>query len=262
MRFSVLGSGSRGNATLVEAGGTSILIDAGFSAREISRRLAAIGRDPAAIDAILITHEHRDHVGGAGVLSRALRRPLCCNVPTARAAEHIVGRPYGLREFDTGRRFSVGDLSIHPFSISHDCADPVGYLVEDGEHVFAQLTDTGQLTRLMHHHLCRCQALVLESNHDPVLLRDGPYPPQLKQRVHSTMGHLANGEAAEFLAELAGESLCRVVLAHLSEVNNRPELALEASRKALARSGRTVALAVAGQGTPTPVCRVQETGGR
>ncbi|OQX14360.1 MAG: MBL fold metallo-hydrolase [Desulfobulbaceae bacterium A2] len=251
MRFSVLGSGSRGNATLVEAGQTTILIDAGFSAREIGRRLAAIGRDPAAIDAILLTHEHRDHVSGAGVLSRVLRRPLHGNVATCRAAEHLIGRPHGIREFDTGQGFAVGDLLIHPFSISHDCVDPVGYVIEDGESVFGYLTDTGQLTRLMRHHLRRCQALVLESNHDPALLRDGPYPPPLKQRVQSNRGHLANGEAAAFLAELAGDLLQQVVLAHLSEVNNRPELALAAAQAALSPCAQPPQLLLAAQGCPT-----------
>ncbi|OQX20071.1 MAG: MBL fold metallo-hydrolase [Desulfobulbaceae bacterium A2] len=251
MRFSVLGSGSRGNATLVSAGTTTILIDAGFSAREITRRLAAIGRDPSAIAAILLTHEHRDHVSGAGVLSRALRCPLHGNVATCRAAEHIIGRPHGIQEFDTGQEFAVGDLQIHPFSISHDCADPVGYVIEDGTSVFGYLTDTGRLTRLMYHHLRRCQALVLESNHDLGLLRDGPYPPPLQQRVQSSRGHLANGEAAAFLAELAGAALSQVVLAHLSEVNNRPDLALAEARAALADCERAPRLLVAAQGVPT-----------
>jgi phosphoribosyl 1,2-cyclic phosphodiesterase len=237
MRFCVLGSGSKGNCTYVEAGETAILVDAGFSGREIERRLAGIGVDPARLSAILLTHEHGDHLRGVGVLSRRFRLPVHANPATFRAAGRDLDRLAAYGEFDTGTSFACRDLHIHPFSVSHDAADPVGFLIGDGRRALGYCTDTGVVSRLMAHRLAGCAALILESNHDPEMLRSGPYPLPLQQRVRSSTGHLANSTAADFLAGLLHDRLEHVVLAHISETNNRPELVEASVARVLAGSG-------------------------
>jgi phosphoribosyl 1,2-cyclic phosphodiesterase len=256
MRFCVLGSGSKGNCTLFESATTSILIDAGFSGVEIQRRLARIGRRSEDIHAILITHEHRDHVSGVGVLSRRNNIPVYANVPTYRAAETIVGDLYRAVEFETGESFVINDLEIHPFSISHDTADPVGFVITDGITIGGYCTDIGKITRLTTHHLKRCQGLVLESNHDPLMLQEGPYPFPLKQRVRSSQGHLANHEAGELLCELSQGVLQQVILAHLSETNNLPELALQTVTDILFRDNRKLAVLMSNQDVPSDIVEI------
>ena len=233
MKFCVLGSGSKGNATYLESGGTNILIDAGMSGKELDKRLSAIGVELSAIDAILVTHEHNDHIQGVGVLSRRACIPVYANSATFSAAAGIVNRLFSYNEFETGGTFYFRNLEIHPFSISHDTEDPVGFRISDGEVSFGYCTDTGKVSRLMLHRLASCQALVLESNHDIEMLRSGNYPPYLKQRIRSSKGHLDNIEAATFLHELVHEKLQHVVLAHLSEENNQPEIALQAALDSL-----------------------------
>jgi len=233
MRFCVLGSGSRGNATYLESGGTSILIDAGMSGLELQKRLSTIGVALSAIDAILVTHEHNDHVQGVGVLSRRVKIPIYANTATFTAASKTVNKLFSYKEFETGASFFVNGLDIHPFSISHDAEDPVGFRISDGNVSFGHCTDTGKVTRLMRHRLASCQALVLESNHDIEMLQNGAYPPYLKQRIRSSHGHLDNLAAAVFLEELAHEKLQYVVLAHLSEENNHPDIAFHAAAQAL-----------------------------
>jgi len=252
MRICVLGSGSRGNCTLVEAGRTVLLIDNGFSGVEISRRLRAIGREPSLLTAILVTHEHNDHIAGVGVLSRQAGVPVYANLDTHRAAEERVGRLAARLEFGTGEPFSIDDLQIHPFAVSHDTVDPVGFVLTDGRYRVGYCTDTGKITALIEHHLRGCHALVLESNHDPQMLRDGPYPPRLQQRVRSNQGHLANEDAGSFLKKtFAGNSsLAHVVLAHLSETNNLPRLALEAARTNLGPDFERLRVVAARQDTP------------
>jgi phosphoribosyl 1,2-cyclic phosphodiesterase len=237
MRFCVLGSGSKGNCTYVEAGDTAILIDAGFSGREIERRLAAIEVDIASLTAILITHEHTDHLRGAGVLSRRHRLPVFANPGTFQAAGRDLDQLHACREFDTGTAFHFRDLAIHPFSISHDAADPVGFLISSQHFSLGYCTDTGTVSRLIAHRLAGCQALVLESNHDPEMLRSGPYPVALQQRVRSSTGHLANETAADLLHGLLHQGLEQVVLAHISETNNRPELVRQSVQQVLAGVG-------------------------
>lgn len=233
MQICVLGSGSRGNCTLVAAGSTILLIDNGFSGTEIKRRLLAIGREPAEITAILVTHEHNDHIAGVGILSRQAGLPVYANPATHAAAGERLGRLSARREFGTGEPFAVGDLQIHPFAVSHDTADPVGFVLSDGRYRVGYCTDTGKITNLIEHHLRGCHALVLESNHDPRMLREGPYPLRLQQRVSSQHGHLANEDTGRFLRKALGGNLRHVILAHLSETNNLPRLALEAVRVSL-----------------------------
>ena len=233
MRFCVLGGGSKGNATYIEAGGTRLLIDAGFSGREIESRLDALGVDPARLDAIVLSHEHGDHIRGAGVLSRRYRLPLCANRATFQAAGKGLGDPAAVQEFTTGTTFCCGEIKLHPFAVSHDAAEPVGFLVVAGGLLLGHCTDLGMVSRLARHRLSGCHALVLECNHDPEMLSAGPYTPALKQRVRSRHGHLANHEAADFLTELLHPGLTRVVLSHLSETNNTPALAEQTVRAAL-----------------------------
>lgn len=251
MRFCVLGSGSKGNATFVEAGETRLLIDAGFSGKEIEHRLLSIGVDPASLSGILITHEHGDHVKGAAILARRFRLPVFVNELTLVAAGPVLANLPHCQPFVTGEAFVFQDFQIHPFAISHDAADPVGFLLHNGSLLLGYCTDTGVVSQLMRHRLSSCHGLVLESNHDPELLRNGPYPPSLQQRVRGKSGHLANVEAAVFLSEILHDGLEHVVLSHLSETNNRPHLAEEAMAAALAtlRSQR-------GEGCPVPAISI------
>ncbi len=252
MRFCVLGSGSRGNCTLFESKNTSILIDAGFSGIEIEKRLVSIGRSLGDIQAILVTHEHRDHVNGVGVLSRRGNIPVYANKLTHQASANIVGDLAHSVVFDTGTPFVINDFEIHPFSISHDTVDPVGYVVSDGVNTAGCCTDIGKITKLTCYHLKRCHGLVLESNHDPLMLQDGPYPFSLKQRVRSTQGHLANEEAGLLLQDLFQEGVLRhVILAHLSEKNNLPELALQTVLSKLKDSDDKLSVHLATQNHPS-----------
>jgi len=251
MRFCVLGSGSRGNSTYVEAGSTRILIDAGFSGVEVQRRLAAIGVAAADLSAIVITHEHGDHVHGAGVLSRKLRIPVYINEPTLRAAAGQLKTLFAVCEFATGESFAIDDLRLHPFAVSHDAADPVGFVIRDSQQsCLGYCTDTGVVSRLMQYRLAACQGLVLECNHDPVLLQNGPYSAALKQRVRSKSGHLANGDALAFLDALLHDGLRHVVLAHISETNNDPQAITDAIRCRLADHQSLPAISLARQDRP------------
>jgi phosphoribosyl 1,2-cyclic phosphodiesterase len=228
VNLSVLASGSKGNSIYVATPGVRLLIDAGLSAREIERRLKRIGVRAEDLDAVVITHEHRDHVSGLGPLSRRYRLPVFLNRATRRNLPDQAGSLTDCVEFTTGRSFSVADLTIHPFSLSHDAADPVGLTLVNGESKVGICTDLGKATRLVHHHLQECRVLLLEANHDVAMLTKGPYPWFLKQRIRSASGHLSNEEARELLTRVLGETLERVILTHLSEVNNRPETVLEA----------------------------------
>jgi len=236
MKFCVLGSGSKGNATYLESDGTSILIDAGMSGKELDKRLSAIGVELSTIDAILVTHEHNDHIQGVGVLSRRSGIPVYANPATFTAAAKIVNRLFSYNEFETGGTFYFRNLEIHPFSISHDTEDPVGFRISDGDIAFGYCTDTGKVSQLMLHRLAACQALVLESNHDIDMLQNGTYPPYLKQRIRSGHGHLDNAQTAVFLKELLHEKLQHVVLAHLSEENNDPEIVFHTAAEVLNNS--------------------------
>lgn len=231
MKFSVLGSGSRGNSVYIESEKTALLIDAGFSGKQLESRLAKVDRKLQSVGAILLTHEHNDHICGAGIVSRRCSIPVYANEGTFRGGDGKLGKIGRRREFATGERFEFEGLEIRSFRTLHDTSDPVGYVVSDGEFTIGYCTDTGKITHLMAARLLNCDALILEFNHDPEMLKAGPYPPALQQRVRSSHGHLANEEAALFLRQLQNERLRCTVLAHLSETNNLPKIALDAALK-------------------------------
>jgi len=234
MRFCVLGSGSKGNCTYVEADGVGVLIDAGFSGIEVARRLAVAGLSIDHVRAILVTHEHTDHLSGVGVLSRKHHLPVFATSATRMAAGVALDKLHAFIPFTTGSSFSVPPFTVHPFAIAHDTVDPVGFTLDDGRRRLGYCTDTGMISRLIRHHLQGCHGLVLESNHDLEMLKNGPYPPALQQRIRSKNGHLANSEAMAFARDLLHEGLRHIVLAHISHANNsHAQVRLELERSKL-----------------------------
>lgn len=234
MRVHVLASSSSGNSILVVCGRTRFLIDSGISLRDTRARLATCNCDLAELQAVLLTHEHIDHCGGLGPLSRAHELRLFANESTAAGVELAVK---GLRAtwdvFETGRSFAVGDLQIESFSVSHDAADPVAFVIGDGRWRVGVATDLGVATAVVRRHLMDCDALILEANHDVEMLRLSARPWSLKQRVLGRQGHLSNEQAAALLAEVAGPRLQVVYMAHLSTECNTPALAGSALRRAM-----------------------------
>ena len=224
----VLASGSKGNSIYISDGITAVLIDAGLSGREIERRMGLRNIDPDTLDAVIISHEHTDHVLGAGVLSRRYSIPVYMNEKTHFAAKKKLGKSVDVTYFDCGTAFQVGALKVHPFSISHDAADPSGFTIETDNKKIGVATDLGIANLLVKQRLENSNVLILESNHDPEMLQANEnYSPWLKQRVKSRKGHLSNEEAGELLAGLVNSRLSHIVLAHLSQENNTPEKACE-----------------------------------
>ncbi len=252
MFFSVLGSGSKGNSVYLESGKTGILIDAGFSGKEIQNRLQSIDRDLSNVSALWLTHEHGDHIRGAGVVSRKCRIPVYANKGTFAAARTRLGKLFSKKEFTTGDTLQIGEMRIRSFSVSHDTADPVGFVVSSGDYSVGYCTDTGKVSHLIAQRLAGCNGLILEFNHNLHMLKNGPYPLPLQQRVRSSRGHLCNEDGAKFLARMMGSQLHIAVLAHLSETNNRPELAREAAVESIQEWGNTF-LVVAAQDRATPL---------
>jgi len=226
----ILATGSSGNALVVRSGGTAVLVDAGVSALQVRRRLEAAGLELSALEAVVVTHEHTDHVRGLEVLLR--RRPLpVWATPGTWGRLRVDGVPGG-GELTGGRPVRVGPLELLPVATCHDAAEPVALVISDGERRLALCTDTGIVTPLLEHRLGGCEALLLEANHDLDLLRHGPYPWPLKQRIRSRLGHLSNDQSAEAVDRLTWEGLRAVVGLHLSEQNNHPELVTQALRRA------------------------------
>jgi len=237
MKICLLASGSKGNALLVCSGRSRLLVDAGLSARELGRRLNLVGIAPDSLDAVLITHEHIDHVRGLAVLSRRWNLPVYLH-HAAVAALPAQQRPEHLLEFESGVEFGIGDLAVRAFPVTHDAAAPVGFSVTGAFGRLGIATDLGIATRLVSEELSRCRCLILEANHDEAMLRDGPYPWPLKQRIKGSHGHLSNRACAELLGQLCWEGLEAVFLAHLSETNNDPRLAATAASQVLTRQNR------------------------
>ena len=230
-----LASGSKGNSTYVSDGTTSILIDAGLSGTEIQRRLNSRNLTAEHLDAIVVSHEHSDHIKAVGVLSRRYDLPVFIN-RNAQNALMQLGRIKQLRMFECGTTFPINNLMIHPFSISHDAADPVGFTIGQNGTKIGIATDLGIATSMVREHLKSCSLLILEANHDPEMLANGPYPWPLKQRIKSRTGHLSNVDSKNLLQELQHDKLEHVILAHLSETNNTPQKAYKEAEKVLARS--------------------------
>ena len=307
VRFTVLASGSKGNSCIVSCGrdgsseSTRILVDAGLSCRELFRRMKQAGEDPSALDAILVTHEHQDHINGLAVTARKLGIPVYFTESTHRAwvrqatpqkrityaewaqqyhqqkdpapqpaethcAPEPVSEPQSepdrarlpaVQYFRAGETFSIGDLQISPFTIPHDAADPVGFVFTAEGVRLALATDLGYMPPNVQAQLRRCDLIMLESNHDLEMLRDGPYPWSLKQRVLSRVGHLSNDAASAFLEQTYDGAATYLILAHLSESNNLPELARLAAERALISKPSLLAnrLLLATQNEPLePVC--------
>ncbi|HZB88328.1 MAG TPA: MBL fold metallo-hydrolase [Terracidiphilus sp.] len=317
VRFTVLGSGSKGNCTVVTGGQTRILVDAGMSCREIFRRMKQAGEDPAALDAILITHEHQDHINGLAVTARKLGIPVyftegthrawmrwlmprkqmsyaqwleqCKQQAAERQAEAAAapeGEPDEVMEisaeaeaqsaeaepaapakdptwlpaveyFEAGQPFKIGEIAVSPFTIPHDAADPVGFVFQAEGVRMAVATDLGYMPPNVKAQLKRLDLLLLESNHDLEMLRDGPYPGPVKQRVLSRVGHLSNETAGEFLEREYDGRATYVILGHLSESNNLPDLARVAAERALSSHASLLAnrLLLAEQHRPMlPIC--------
>ena len=232
MRFSSLGSGSKGNATLVEEDSTCVLIDCGFSLKETEQRLARLGKKAAELTAILVTHEHGDHISGVAALAHKYNIPVYTTRGTCRASEwkyNIVNQ-----YFDTQNIFTIGALQIQPVAVPHDAKEPSQFIISNGCHRLGVLTDVGSITTHMCEQYYGCDALFVECNHDVELLNASVYPEMLKRRVGGDYGHLSNVQAAEFLKTVINDKIQHVVIGHLSEKNNTPAHALHAVSRALA----------------------------
>lgn len=236
-----LSSGSSGNCTWIGDKHAGVLVDCGLSTKRILERIESTGLSDMPIDAVLITHEHSDHVGAAAVLARALKKrgkavPFFMTRGTAGAINPTCV-PEGIEFIGAGESFKLKHLQIEPIPVPHDTAEPCAYRVRVGDITAAVITDLGKQTNLVSRHLRDCDIAVLEFNHDEDMLMDGPYPWQLKQRIRGAHGHLSNTQAARLLAESLGEKLRHLVLAHLSEENNTPAKAMLAARGALKAAG-------------------------
>ena len=234
LRFALLGSGSRGNATLVACGGTRILVDCGFGIRETEARLGRLGVEAGSLDAILVTPEHGDHLRGVGPLARRHNIALWMT-PGTRAAvpQRMAAAMPEVTLFDPHSPFAIGDLEIRPVPVPHDAREPCQFVFSEGARRLGVLSDAGHVTPHMRACLDGVDALALECNHDEAMLARGPYPPMLKARVGGQLGHLSNTQAAELLAGMDCSRLQHLVLTHLSEHNNTPDHARAAVVEAL-----------------------------
>lgn len=255
MRFCPLFSGSSGNALFVEGEKERLLIDAGLPGRTVEQALRLIGVAPETLSAILVTHEHSDHVKGVGVLARKYGLPVYANAPCWQAMLPLTGEisPRSMRVFETGRDFYLGSLNIFPFPTPHDCAEPVGYGITEQGKRLTVMTDIGHMSEGMLDMAAHSDLLLLESNHDVDMLKAGPYPYPLKQRILSSHGHLSNEAAGRALARLYGRGVRNAILGHLSAENNDPRLARLTAEQALHEEGAEMRLAVARRDGPTGI---------
>ena len=225
MRFCILASGSKGNSIFVETDAVRVLIDVGLSARQIENRLRQIDIPPESINAVVLTHDHNDHVRGVGVFARRFRVPVYGHPQTLDNITYLFRGQETLRPWNAP--FQIEDLQFTPFPLSHDSDPTVGYSIEHHGRRLVICTDLGVVTPVVKTHVAQANALLLESNHDPEMLMRGPYPWHLKERIASRVGHLSNHNAGVLLREVLNGKLNHVILGHLSEENNRPELARE-----------------------------------
>ena len=257
MRFSILASGSSGNTCYIETGKASVLIDAGLSGRETERRLGLLGVSARNLDALIITHEHSDHIKGAGPLARRFGLPLYINRKTLEKGQRAMGnlpKPVIVR---TGQTLTIRDLTVETFTKCHDAADPLGLILSFDGTRMGLVTDLGRSTRLVVDRLRECNALIVEFNHDQEMLEEGPYPLDLKRRIKGPDGHLSNKQAGELVRKICHDNLNYLVLAHLSKTNNNPTKAHKEAKEALGESGITRAsILISEQDTPSPLIQL------
>lgn len=261
LTFATLASGSGGNAALISCGGTHVLLDAGISARRLTAGMKALGVEPGELSAVLVTHEHQDHIAGLAVLSKKLRAPIFASGATCHAIRSRVPLVEGLlRQQEPGTGMQVGELWVESFPTPHDAAGSVGYSVTGAGRRVVLCTDLGHITREVRQAVEGCDLLVCETNHDEDWVRSGPYPYYLQARVLGDRGHLCNEAGAELAALAACSGARALVLAHLSEENNTPARAREAVCRRLLGAGcdpeRDVSLSVAPRSEPGPVYRL------
>lgn len=233
MRFACLGSGSAGNALLIQAGATVLLLDCGFGPRELGARLARIGMDGCSVDAVVVTHEHSDHSAGAFNFARRQGIPVLLSAGTLACMPRSRHELPDTILLQADRPHVLGDILLQPFTVPHDAREPLQFVFRDGARALGVLTDLGRSTAHVEQVLSGCDSLVLECNHDEALLQNGPYPAMLKKRITGGFGHLSNIQAAQLLGRLPYAHMRHVVAAHLSESNNRPELAQAALAQAM-----------------------------
>jgi len=246
MRFTMLGSGSKGNATLVQSGSTTVMVDCGFTIKEAVRRLERVGVKPAEISAILVTHEHGDHISGVGPFARKYHIPV--HMTRGSWVPHRMGNLPQHHLFCCHSPFTIGDLIITPFPVPHDAREACQFTFQNSGKKLGILTDTGMITPHIEESLDGCDALILETNHDVQMLRDGPYPPSLQARVGGDLGHLSNQQSAALIEKIDTSRLQHLVLAHLSEQNNLPEHAITALSGASNRPKEQIYVADQGLG--------------
>lgn len=248
MRFALLGSGSEGNALVVEIGRTRVLMDCGFSLTETQVRLSRLGLAPEQLSGIVVTHEHGDHIGGVARLARKFSLPVFLTHGTLRSQNGSFADLPDVIEISPHRSFSIGEVCVQPYPVPHDASEPVQYVFSDGERRLGVLTDAGCSTPHIEATLSGCDALVLECNHDTDMLAHGEYPQHLKKRVGGRFGHLNNSEAGALLARLDNRKLQHIVAAHLSHQNNTRELAVSALTRALSCTEDKITVATQDEG--------------
>jgi phosphoribosyl 1,2-cyclic phosphodiesterase len=254
---SVLASGSKGNAILVRSRDTSIIVDAGISMKRIYAALDALKVATESIKAVILSHEHSDHTRGAGALSRKLKIPVLVTPDTYAYCSHKLGALHErLIYFETGAAFEIGDILVHPFSSSHDAIDSSNFCFEHDDKKLGLAIDLGYPSRLTIHKLSGAHTLILESNHDYAMLMEGPYDWALKMRVKSDIGHLSNDQAVGLLSQILHPGLKTIILAHLSETNNHPNLANKLMQDYLHSIRSDIRLLVASQDCHTPLVEV------
>ena len=250
LSLSVLASGSKGNAIFVTNGTNGLLVDAGLSGKELERRLDHQGLSVESIRAVVLTHEHSDHIRGVGVMSRRYDLPVYVSAGIQPHLQRHIGNVKRIVRYQCGTPFHIAGFDIHPFSLSHDAVDPAGFTISVNGKKIGIATDLGIATETVKHHLKTCDLLVLEANHDPRMLVEGPYPWPLKQRIQGRSGHLSNQDSCELLQNVMHDGLQHVILAHLSETNNTPDKALAAIMKGISNPKPEVTVAKQESGTP------------
>ncbi|MFW5749622.1 MAG: MBL fold metallo-hydrolase [Halanaerobium sp.] len=258
----VLSSGSKGNSTYIRAGKYSVLIDAGLSGKALEERMAALDLDPESLDALLITHEHKDHIKGVGILSRRYNLPIYANDGTWAGAESDLGKIKAENRRVFSGDFVIGNLNFSPYAVSHDASQPVGYVCQVGSKKIVLATDTGVMNDQVIEKIKGADFFVLESNHDLEMLMTGKYPYFLKNRIKGSEGHLSNDDTADLLPGLIKDNFPTVVLAHLSEENNNPKVAYITVNNALKEAGfevgRDLQMGCAAQDKTTPLFRLDK----